>query len=73
LGGHRGDGAGAKSGSGGVGRGALKGAGAAAAAAAAAPRSTRELKEAFVSFNNGTTFTEVSAITLAVPLGVAVR
>ena len=37
------------------------------------PPSKRELKEAFVSFNNGTTFFEVSAITNAVPLGVAAR
>jgi|AntAceMinimDraft_5_1070358.scaffolds.fasta_scaffold188964_1 hypothetical protein len=35
--------------------------------------STRARKEAFVSFNNGTTFTEVSLIANVVPLGVAAR
>ena len=40
--------------------------------AAKAP-SKRERKEAFVSNNDGTTFTEVSAIVLIVPLGAAAR
>jgi len=35
--------------------------------------SKRERKEAFVSNNDGTTFTEVSAIVLIVPLGAAAR
>ena len=45
--------------------------GAKAAAKGAIPSTKRERKEAFVSGNDGTTFTEVSAIVAIVPLGAA--
>jgi len=47
--------------------------GAKAAAKGAIPSTKRERKEAFVSGNDGTTFTEVSAIVAIVPLGAAAR